>query len=183
MAYLSTTTPQDSAKAATTSSRPAKTDGNWQASAAGLAFSTMSVALSAAILAEKALYSASSQTEYLSLVDASDAAVSEAIAAALCAARESIRLPADRGLVFSAQLISYGLGIESSTDRDAFLQSLMDSETYWAADEQLGTARFAVCNAIAQLVCLSDLIYRGTVENELEMGNPDVDLPTMDCAA
>ena len=124
------------------------TRGRLPMSPAHLAYTAMSAALSAAIGAETALTAASTDIEHQRLVDVSDAAVSEAMTAARIAAGASIKRPADHALVFSAQLISFGLRIEHGTERHAFLQCLAESDQFWAAYDGLGQAKFAIRDAI-----------------------------------
>ncbi|MDT8853556.1 hypothetical protein RNZ50_00620 [Paracoccaceae bacterium Fryx2] len=157
-------------------------------SPASLAYATMSAALSAAILAEEDLAgSAPSDAEFLGLVAASDAAISSAMSTALAAAAAPIQHPADQALVFSAHLISFGLGIEADTDREAFLHCLIGSHRFWVANTDGEHTQVAIRNAVALLISLSDLIYGTSLGDTSADPDTDGDLEvnslSMVCAA
>ena len=186
MANSMTTTRESAITAAHPGVHMPAIDGALQTSPAYKAYSSMVAALSAAVLAEEALLApAPDDDAHLRLVGASDAAVSSAKTAALSAATASILHRPDHALVFSARLISFGLGIENGTDREAFFPCLNETAQFLSAYDGPGGTESAVREAIDRAILLSDLLHGATApatHTGLDAEtNPDVNDPSMDC--
>lgn len=185
MANLTDTTHEDCFQATCTCTQPKETHGS---SPAHLAYTSLSAALSAAVFAERNLAgSAPSDVEHLLLVNASDAAICSAMTAARTAAGVAILQAGDQALVFSAQLINFGLEMESGTDREAFLHCLTSCGKYWSAHDNPNHTHDAIRDAVAQLINLSNLLYGTSLGDMSAVLDPTSDLddssPLMDFAA